>query len=64
MDEKQLLGVNLYNWTQQVWDEESKKPHLRGAKKWRDLESGFQRYLLEKTQGCTTREEVKEALSK
>lgn len=59
---EQLRGVNVYNWTQQVWDEESKNPNLVGAKKWRDLEMGFQRYLLAKTQGCTTKAEVKKAL--
>ena len=55
----QLLGVNLYNWTQQVWDEEAK---LIGISRWAKLESGFQRYLLEKAQGCTTKDEVKKAL--
>ena len=59
---EQLRGVNLYNWTQQVWDDEAKNPNLVGVKKWRDLDSGFQRFLLEKTKECTTKDEVKKAL--
>lgn len=58
----QALEVNRYNWTQQAWDEEAKNPNLVGAKKWRDLDTGFQRFLLAKTQGCTTKDEVKKAL--
>lgn len=59
---EQLRGVNVYNWTQQVWDEEAKKPNVVGAKRWSQLEMGFQRYLLTKTQACTTKDEVKKAL--
>jgi len=57
--EIQLLGVNLYNWTIQVWDEAAKS---HGVPRWSKLESGFQRYLLEKMQDCTTKDEVKQAM--
>lgn len=60
---QQLNGVNLYNWTQQAWDENRKKnSQIKGLKRWRDLEVGLQRYLLEKTKGCTTKDEVVNAL--
>lgn len=54
---EQLRGVNVYNWTQQVWDKEAANPNIVGAKKWRDLDMGFQRYLLDKT-----KDEVEKAL--
>ena len=60
---ERLSGVNLYNWTQQAWDENKKKnPQIKGLKHWRDLEIGFQRYLLEKTKDCTTKDEVVNSL--
>lgn len=60
----QLRGVNLYNWTQQAWDKAAKDPNLVGVKKWSDLGSEFQRYLLEKTKGCTTKEATEKALKR
>ena len=58
----QELDVNRYNWTQRVWDEEADSVHLVGMRKWRDLQTDFQRYLLAKVQNCNTIEEVREAL--
>lgn len=56
------MSINLLNWTQQVWDENAKNPNLRGMKKWSKLDLGFQKYLLEKVEGCTSKEEVRAKL--
>jgi len=45
---------------QKLWNAEA--PKLRPVQYWSSLDVGFQKYLLEKVENCSTKEEIKTIL--